>query len=90
MKVFSNGFTKWSERCPMAGSPLTGPSRATWAPGEVPALPASTAATPAEDLRLHVEVLAGETMEGRLTGTKGEMLATAYVADAFERLDGAR
>ena len=55
-------------------------------PGEVPPLPESTAEISADDLRRHVEVLASEAMEGRLTGTKGEQLATAYVAEAFERL----
>lgn len=55
-------------------------------PGEVPPLPESTAEISPDDLRRHVEALASEAMEGRLTGTKGEQLATAYVAEAFERL----
>ena len=53
-------------------------------PGEVPPLPESTADISVDDLRQHVEVLASETMEGRLTGSHGEMLATDYVAKAFE------
>lgn len=40
----------------------------------------------AEDARAHVEVLASERMEGRLTGSPGEKLATQYVASVFERL----
>ncbi len=40
----------------------------------------------AEDARTHVVTLASERMAGRMTGTKGEKLATQYVADAFERL----
>ncbi len=40
----------------------------------------------AEDARLHVEQLASEAMEGRLTGTAGERKATAYVASAFAQL----
>lgn len=40
----------------------------------------------ADDLRLHVQYLASETMQGRLTGTQGERLATAYVASVFESL----
>ncbi len=55
-------------------------------PGEVPPLPSSTADISADDLRQHVEVLASEIMEGRLTGSHGEKLATDYVAKAFERL----
>ena len=38
-----------------------------------------------EDLRAHVARLADEEMEGRLTGTVGEELATEYVARWFER-----
>lgn len=41
--------------------------------------------TPA-DLRLHVEVLASESMEGRLTGTAGTRLATDYVARVMSNL----
>lgn len=39
-----------------------------------------------DDLKKHVATLASEEMGGRLTGTEGEKLATAYVADAFEAL----
>lgn len=38
------------------------------------------------DLKKHVEALASEEMAGRLTGSAGERLATAYVADAFAAL----
>ncbi|MEM1346116.1 MAG: M20/M25/M40 family metallo-hydrolase [Pseudomonadota bacterium] len=38
------------------------------------------------DLKAHVEALASEEMQGRLTGTEGERLATQYVADAFAAL----
>lgn len=55
-------------------------------PGQIPPLPDSTAEISPDDLRLHVETLTSEAMEGRLTGTKGEQLATAYIAEAFERL----
>ena len=40
----------------------------------------------AADLRRYVEKLAGEEMEGRLTGTPGEQLATAYAAGVMESL----
>jgi len=40
----------------------------------------------ADDLKLYVSALASEEMAGRLTGTKGEMLATSYVADVFKGL----
>ena len=40
----------------------------------------------AEDLRTHVEYLASDKLDGRLTGTEGEKLATQYVADFFASL----
>ncbi len=46
----------------------------------------TTAAITVDDLRVHVDYLASEELEGRLTGTKGEELATAYVADAFKHI----
>lgn len=52
-------------------------------------LVAETKTAPAyrpEDIRMHVERLASEEMEGRLTGTRGSRLATAYVAEQFERI----
>jgi len=55
-------------------------------PGEVPSLPESEAGISPDDLRQHVEILASEVMEGRLTGSHGEKLATDYVAKAFKRL----
>ncbi len=55
-------------------------------PNTVPPLPATVPGITADDLKRHVEVLASEAMEGRLTGTHGEQLATAYVAEALERL----
>lgn len=36
-----------------------------------------------EDLRQHVDYLASDALQGRLTGTPGEREATAYVAEAF-------
>jgi len=41
--------------------------------------------TPA-DMRQHVTYLASDAMDGRLTGTPGEKLATQYVADVFKRM----
>ncbi len=46
----------------------------------------TTSAISAADMRLHVDRLAAPEMEGRLTGTQGARLASAYVAAAFERL----
>ncbi len=38
------------------------------------------------DIRLHVTRLASDEMEGRLTGTNGEKMATEYVASVFQQL----
>ncbi|MFT4548143.1 MAG: Tol biopolymer transport system component [Verrucomicrobiales bacterium] len=46
-------------------------------------LPATSAAINADDLRKHLEYLASDEMQGRLTGTEGERLATQYAADVF-------
>jgi Tol biopolymer transport system component len=40
----------------------------------------------AEDMRQHVTYLASDELDGRLTGTEGEKLATQYVADAFQNI----
>lgn len=40
----------------------------------------------AEDAKRHVVRLTDDDMDGRLTGTQGEALATAYVAEVFEQL----
>ncbi|MDH3230968.1 MAG: M28 family peptidase [Alphaproteobacteria bacterium] len=52
-----------------------------------PEPPKTRAAIDPGDLRGHVEILASEDMEGRLTGTPGERRATAYVASVFQSLD---
>ncbi|MFN2115323.1 MAG: M28 family peptidase [Anaerolineae bacterium] len=56
--------------------------------GEIapPDMAATSAEYAAADARMHVERLASEEMDGRLTGTPGEAMATEYVAEAFEAL----
>jgi len=51
-----------------------------------PAMQETKAGIAVEDLKKHVQALASEEMAGRLTGTEGEKLATAYVAEAFTAL----
>lgn len=50
------------------------------------AIDGTTQAIAAADLKRHVQALASDEMAGRLTGTDGEALATAYVADAFAKI----
>jgi len=40
----------------------------------------------ADELKRHVEYLASDKLEGRLTGSKGEQAAAAYIAKRFELL----
>lgn len=40
----------------------------------------------AEQLKMHVNFLSSDTLEGRLTGSKGEKLATQYIADTLLQL----
>ena len=40
----------------------------------------------AADMKQHVTYLASDELEGRLTGTSGEKLATQYVADVFAKI----
>ncbi|MDF1752091.1 MAG: M28 family peptidase [Verrucomicrobiales bacterium] len=49
-------------------------------------LPGTEPAITAADLKTHLEYLASPELEGRLTGTRGEQLATAYAADFFKSL----
>jgi Tol biopolymer transport system component len=55
------------------------------APDLPPSPQTSTDISPA-DIRAYVEALAGDAFEGRMTGTPGELGATAYVAREFARL----
>ncbi len=52
----------------------------TWTPR--PTLPEITP----DDLRTHIYQLAADSMAGRLAGTRGNFMATTYVAAVFERL----
>ncbi len=63
-----------------------GASSAQAAKTAAAAVPATQAEFSPADLRAHVEILASDAFEGRLTGTEGERLATQYVADVFQGL----
>ncbi len=63
-------------------SPLRPATRSEPAP-ELPETLAPAIAEP--DLKAHVDYLASSELQGRLTGTEGERLATAYAAAAFEK-----
>ena len=49
-------------------------------------LPTTSDAISSEDLRQHVTRLSSVEMEGRLTGSEGELRATRYIASVFQQL----
>lgn len=51
-----------------------------------PDLARTSAEIRAEDMKQHVTYLASDELDGRLTGTEGEKLATQYVADVFQQI----
>lgn len=53
---------------------------------KVPDVALTQGAITPKDLRQHVTYLASDELDGRLTGTPGEKLATQYVADVFKGL----
>ena len=76
----------------LAAAPARGAGSAEKKEGEDPdlssealaGLAATTDRVTEDDLRHHIEYLAGPELEGRMTGTPGEQKATAYVARAYE------
>jgi Tol biopolymer transport system component len=53
---------------------------------EPPDISATAAEITPGDMRQHVTYLASDELDGRLTGTEGERLATKYVADVFKAI----
>ncbi len=62
------------------------PASETPAPENRPDFSTTDADITVEDLRQHIEYLASDELKGRLTGTPGEIEATAYAASVFEKL----
>lgn len=52
----------------------------------VPDLTTTSAEIRPEDMKQHITYLASDALEGRMTGTKGEQLATEYVAGIFKQM----
>lgn len=76
----------WNHEAARAALGLAGEDKAPAMPEiKPPDLRLTSKDIRAEDLRLHVEYLASDALEGRLTGTRGEQLATEYVAGAMEQ-----
>ena len=73
-------FAKWNHEAALAALKEAKPV------SQGPSLDKTSSAITVDDLKLHVSHLASDELEGRLTGTKGEELATAYVANVFKHL----
>ncbi len=58
----------------------------TTLPADTPDFSKTTPEITAADMRQHVTFLASDELDGRLTGTEGEKMATAYVADVFQKI----
>ena len=55
-------------------------------PAQSRAIAATTAAISAADLRTRLYLIADDSMRGRLAGSVGDSLATAYIASEFARV----
>ncbi len=71
-------LSEWNDEAVRTALGLAQPG----APAE-PAIAGTDEISP-EDLKRHITYLASDELEGRLTGTKGEQLATAYVAEQLK------
>ncbi|MDF1824532.1 MAG: M28 family peptidase [Verrucomicrobiales bacterium] len=84
-------LAKWNHEEAMAllsGSPVSLPAEVTVSSEEESGGTPDFDTSPEiaeEDIRHHLGYLASDELEGRLTGTEGERLATAHVAKAFEK-----
>ncbi len=74
----------WDDREARRLLGLSAPERQ--ARSETVSEPSTAGRIRAQDLRRHVNHLASEEMDGRMTGTRGELLATEYVASVLARL----
>lgn len=75
---------RWCVRC--FAMAIVCCARAENPPAAPPDIRTMTPQIHAEDIRRHVYYLASDELQGRLTGTEGERLATEYVAKSFEAL----
>ena len=65
-------------------APKTAPTPPASQPSEVSGIRDAKPEIRVEDLKAHVEYLSSDALEGRMPGTEGEKLATAYAAKSFE------
>ncbi len=75
--------TKWLAAMVVAAMTLAAGGRAQGAP---PSGVATTAAISAADLRTRLYLIADDSMRGRLAGSVGDSMATAYIAAEFARV----
>lgn len=76
-------IAEWSDASARKMLGLDGSSAAASSGAESLPTPQTASDITLADLRTHITTLASEKLEGRMTGTPGEQLATQYVADLF-------
>ena len=81
-QIFIADWNDAAARSALAGAEAKAPE----AKPQAPAVEATSAEINPKDMRQHVTYLASDELDGRLTGTEGEKLATQYVADVFGKL----
>ncbi len=88
-QIFLADWNDEEARALLGGSGVDGKSVSSTTTEPAPAPGAATFETSPEinesDLRRHLEYLASDALQGRLTGTPGEIAATEHVASYFEK-----
>ncbi len=76
----------WNDGAAMKALGLDGNAPPKAESPKEPDLATTTDEITTDDLRTHITYLASDALDGRLTGTPGEVLATQYAADVFKSL----
>ena len=80
-QIFIADWDDASAQTAIAASPLRTETKTTQ-----PATASATAPISAKDLRAHVDFLASETLEGRLTGSEGARKASEYLSEQLHAI----
>ena len=76
----------WNDAAARAALGLDGNAQPETKKGNEPDFTKTGAEITPEDMRQQITYLASDELDGRLTGTEGEKLATQYVADVFAKI----
>ena len=85
-------ISEWNDAAARKALGLESGAGKTAKPGGVemssgaPDLAATSAEIRSDDMKQHITYLASDALQGRMTGTRGEQLATEYMAGVFQQL----